>query len=236
MKKRTLSDILNNSDGAMGVDIDDVIITLKDKFLSHINSTLGYRLKKPFRGEDYVWLALEDVKAMADAGITREDISSMLKVMESEGVIENIMPRVHCMSSLKALSKTRDVYFVTSRGDNYYNDAEGMTDRWLVKVEERYNFRPKEVIFNHNKEKVLSEKKIKLFFEDNPLFTMKLLDKGIPVILFDALWNYMNNKDRALLSEKAYEQKKSVIERIEKYNDSLLFRVPDWSYIIRNLQ
>lgn len=236
MKKQTLYDILNRSYNAVGVDIDDVIISVKEQFAYYSYQAFKDRLRKPFKNEDYTWMVLENVRAMADAGITREDVSTMLKKMESDGIIENVMPRHNCIQSLNILSRRSEIYFVTSRGDRYFNDAEGMTERWLAKVYDRYRFKPKDVIFNHNKEETLSKYGIGLFFEDNPIFSLNILKHGIPVVLFDTSWNRMCERDSILLTEKAYEKKCSVISEIEKYTNTLLFRVPDWSYIIKNLK
>jgi uncharacterized HAD superfamily protein len=234
-KFTSLYDVLNNFKGAVGVDIDDVIISLNEKIIYYANIEFRNKLKTPLRMEEYPWIVFEDIKQIKDVGITREDLSMLLKKMESDGTMENLTPRHHCISSLKTLAKIRDIYFGTSRRDGYYNDAEGMTERWLANVEKENKFRPKEVIFNHKKEEVAVKKGIGLFFEDNPMNALKLLEAGVAVVMFNAPWNYTNIRDSWLLPNNVYEQKKSVITNLNKYEGKCLFRVNDWSYVMRNL-
>jgi len=236
-----LRDILNIP-GPKGSDIDDVIVPLKDKIPTYVNIVLGYKLiYKPFMEHDYVWLALERLKIFEDAGITRDDVSMMLKYMELTGVIENIMPTYDCVKSLKILSESDPLYLVTSRGDRFYNNPVEMTNRWLNNVKKNFNdFIIPKVIYNHNKEEVITDKNIVLLFEDNPLFALNVLKSQternpVYVILFNQPWNKINLHDHNILSKELYLEKKLLLEELESYNNKLLFRVNDWSDVLRNL-
>lgn len=237
MEKRTLYDVLNANYVAIGSDIDDTIISIGDEFVKYSHIFFKDRLKQRFEYKDYAWMALEEIRSMADAGITRKDVCDMLKYMESKRVIENIMPRTYCIATLRTLGEKSSIYLVTSRGDGYYNDPKGMTGRWLdnIAAYQRYHDLDK-VIYDTDKVKVAKENNIGLFFEDNPLVAEKLLDAGITVVLFNAPWNVLNaHNDKRILTEKAYLQKKNVLERIERYENKLLFRVPEWGYVFRNM-
>jgi len=236
MKKRTLYDVLHAEYNAIGVDIDDTMISIGDTFVKYAHIFFKDRLKQKFEYQDYAWMVLEELRPMADVGITRKDVSDMLKYMESEKVIENIMPRIYCIASLRTMGDKSKIYLVTSRGDRYYNDAVGMTNRWLdnIAAYQKYHDLDK-VIYDTDKVEVAKEKNIGLFFEDNPLVTERLLDAGIPVVLFNTPWNTLNvRRDKYLLTEKTYDQKIRTLEHIEKFSGTLLFRVPEWSYVFKN--
>jgi hypothetical protein len=258
-----LRDILHIP-GAKGIDIDDVTIILRDKIPPYANRVFGnelHKLHKPFTEQDYVWLGLEHIQVLKEAGVTRDDVSTMLKRMEQDGVIENIMPQTYFVASLKTLSKPdrvhpiysiaslktlfqpQRIYFLTSRGDGFYNDPVGMTNRWLDNVKENYkNFVPPKVIYNHNKDEAINKYNIKVLFEDNPVFALTVLENNAMretpryVILFNAPWNRLDNvRDRRALTEEMYIKKKSIVEKLDSYEGISMIRVNDWHRVFCNL-
>jgi len=236
MVMTNLVGVLNDVDGDSGVDIDDTFIPVRRPLMEYTNKVFGHRLPRPFTEHDFVIYGLERIKLLHDAGITREDISTMLQVMESEGALENIMPDNYAVRSLKRLSTRKGkVYFVTSRANGFYKDARGMTDRWLTKLAMQHEFTPADTIYNHNKEETLKKLNIARFFEDNPYFAISLLEKGVPVVLFNLPINHMNSHDRDVISEKAYKEKVDLIKRLDSYKGKLLFRVNNWEDVYKHL-
>ena len=239
----TLRDILCMP-GAKGVDIDDTSISLENKIPFYYNKIFDdelHKLHRKFTDADYVWLGLDKLKISEEANITHEDILMMLKRMEQDRIIETIMPKPYCIASLTVLSRLNPMYFVTSRGDGYYNDPVGMTNRWIENVKrEHKNFMPPKVIFNHKKHDVMDEYNLIALIDDNPLFALNVLEtnvkrqKPVYVILFDSRWNNLSANDRFALSDKMFEEKKLVIEKLAIYEGITMVRVKNWCEIFKN--
>jgi hypothetical protein len=259
----TLRDILHMP-GKKAVDIDDVTIILRDKIPSYANRVFGnelHKLHRPFTENDYVWLGLEKIRVLEEAGVTRDDISTMLKRMEHDGIIENIMPQTYFVASLKTLSKpdrihpiysiaslktlfqSNKIYFLTSRGDGFYDDPVGMTNRWLDNVKANYkNFVPPKVIYNHNKNEAMDKYNIKVLFEDGPIYSLDVLENNAKretpryVILFNSPFNRLDQtRDRRALSGEMYAQKRSIVEKLDSYEGISMVRVNDWHRVFSNL-
>ncbi len=216
--------MLSNVKGDIGVDIDDTMILLGPHLITYMNNLFSDILSRPFSERDAVIHGMEKIKLLKDAGITKEKILYMLKRMESDGFIEKIMPSDICIDSLKIMSKHHSIDFITSRY-GFYDDAIGMTSRWHEALFKKTGFKARKIIYNHEKHE---ENHIGLFFDDNPYFVVEMLRKGKPVVLFDMSSNRMNSHDASILPEEFFIEKKLLIEEIEKYNDTLLFRVSGW--------
>ncbi|HEY9702902.1 MAG TPA: hypothetical protein V6C58_10675 [Allocoleopsis sp.] len=234
----SLKDLLNSTD-PIGVDIDDVVIPFNSHSVPYINKYYSEYLERELKNEDMVINHIEDVQLVRDAGLSKEDIWKVFKIMEYEGVIENIEPHKYCIDSLKILAerKNNKLYFVTARNHHYYNDPQGMTSRWAEKLFIEHGFKPLEIIYNHNKHEVLSTYGITTFIEDNVFNTEKLLEHNCKVILFSNPTNIMNSYDSEKLSDEVFTKKKNAVDKIEFYREQKkLFRVNSWEDILKNLK
>jgi uncharacterized HAD superfamily protein len=233
-----LKDLLNSND-PLGVDIDDVVIPFNSHSVPYVNDIYKDYLTRELQNEDMVINHIEDIKLINEAGLSKEKIWEVFKIMEKEGVIENIMPTLECIDSLKIMAEKRDnkLYFVTARNHHYYTDPQGMTSRWAEKIFIKHGFKPLEIVFNHNKHEVLATYGIKNFIEDNIFNTEKLLEHDCSVVLFSNPTNFMNTYDSKLLSEEVYLKKKNAVEKIEYFaSNNKLFRVNNWGDILKHLK
>jgi|GEM_PF-6874471 uncharacterized HAD superfamily protein len=230
----TLTDILH-APGAKACDIDNVAIPFTENIIPLFNYTFKNRLHRSFHERDYLWLSLENLNISREAGITKEEVYTMFKYAEKNGIIEHIMPKVYCISSLNTLAASEKLFFLTSRGNGFYEDPIGMTNRWQEHVKAKHkHFTPLEVLYNHNKEEALKKHNITMLFEDDPSYALRVLENDIPVVLFNYPYNILHSNDKNALPREIYEQKVETINKLNRYEGKLLFRA-NWHEVFLNL-
>jgi uncharacterized HAD superfamily protein len=223
--------------GNKAIDIDDTFIPLKEHVVPAINNYFGRRLNRPFRDQDYVWLGLEQSKLFVESGITKEDKLKLFRYMEHTGIIENILPYIYAVATSNVLSKYGEIILLTSRANGFYDDAIGMTDRWVKNVQKsnKYFVSPR-IIYNHNKHQVLKENNITVLFDDNAVFSLNVLKESVPVVAFTQSWNRLGFNDINLITKEAYEEKVAILNELNKYNNKNLYRINNWLEVFKELK
>ncbi|HYD03935.1 MAG TPA: hypothetical protein VEC16_06585 [Alphaproteobacteria bacterium] len=225
-----------NSTEPIGVDIDDVIIPFNKHSIPYVNKLYREYISRELNEQDIILNNIEETKILVESGISREKMYAIFKMMEADGIIENIMPTKECIDCLKMLYEKRNskLYLVTARNSIFYKDPEGMTHRWLDKIFKEHGFKPLEIVFNHEKHKTLVTYSITTFIEDNLFNAEKLLEHGCNVILFSNPTNRINPDDDKRLSPEIYEKKRKAVEKIESYRNTKLFRIESWNDLLKN--
>ncbi len=229
-----LYEMLNNNTGNIGVDIDDTKVDFNKPLTIQINKLYSDKLITNITESDLLVYRLEDLPILKNIGITKEKVREIFKSMEAEGIVENLMPKPYCIAALKKLEDTSTIYDITARSNAYYNDPIKLTSSWRDKIYSKYRFKPTDIIYESDKEKVLQQFNITLMFEDNLDVVKKILEQKtqeVNVILFNTPKNIITYKDKNSLPNADYIKKKETVEIVNSYLGKTLARVNDWKII-----
>ncbi len=221
--------------GNIMVDIDGVMTSLVPSILKRINE----KHQNTFTGKDVVVDRMENLSFFTDLGYSKDEANKYLKQIfldiEAKGELETMEPFPFCVQSLKKFQILHDVSIATARGDGFYIDGKSATEKWMQYIK----FEPDELIFNGKKHEATHKRNIFLFFEDNPDNALTLLNSKknstLTVILYNHPWNKMNAGDNKKLDNKDYESKSILINKLDKYEGTKLFRIDDWEQIYNML-
>lgn len=209
-------------------DADDVIFEFKEYFRNNLNESFGTHLKKG----DIVLYEVSKLLPFKEKGVTQEDVYSAVRKMGNKPEFTQLAARSGVIESIdlllggKFFTDGREHFFInTSRNNELYDDIKNKTIDNLEKCGFPKN---KNIIYNPKKEEIAYGMGAKLFFEDSPTTALRIIKRGIPVVMPMQEWNIKTPRDITLLDTKDATEKHNLIDELNTYEGTLLFRINDF--------
>jgi hypothetical protein len=209
-------------------DADDVIFEFKEYFRNNLNESFGTRLKKG----DIVIYDVSKLLPFKEKGLTQKDIYSAVREMGNKPEFTQLRARTGVIESIDLLlggkfyTDGREHFFIdTSRNNELYDDIENKT---MENLKNRGFPQNNNIIYNPNKEEIAYGMGAKLFFEDSPITALRIIKRGIPVVMPKQEWNIKTHRDIILLDTKDAIEKHNLIDELESYSGKLFFRINDF--------
>ena len=169
----------------IGIDIDDTLTSFSDIYYSELQK----------------WLLKKGIIKYGDNILSKDvkDISFDFKMFWNECMLD-IALNIDCKNGAseiinKLLSEGHEVYIITARSNNFFNNYIENTIEWLKKRNINYT----DSYFNSNdKIDVMKFLQLDVMIDDNKQVMDNVLDLNIRGIIMNTMFNYDYNKcDRA---------------------------------------
>jgi len=215
-------------DNRFGMDIDDVILNFEPYFRNGLNDYYETDLKK---GD----IVLYDVTKILPIKEKTGDIKELYKALKRMGnkieftqipINEGVDDSLRLLLGKKFFNDGNDKFLInTSRSNELYDDAE-------IKTYENLRFNgfsyDNNIIFDPDKHYVAKAFGAKIFFEDSPTAALRMIEHNIPVVMPAQSWNIKTPRDIIFLDKKDAENKHKLINRLNNYEGTMLFRIRDF--------
>lgn len=209
-------------------DADDVIFEFKEYFRKNLNESFSTHLKKG----DIVLYDVSKLLPFKEKGLTQEDFYAAVRKMGNKPEFTHLRARTGVIESIDLLlggqfyTDGRENFAInTSRNNKLYDNIENKTIENLKNCGLPQN---NNIIYNPNKEEIAYGMDAKLFFEDSPNTALRIIKRGIPVVMPKQEWNVKTPRDIILLDINDVKEKHNLIDELELYSGTLLFRINDF--------
>lgn len=164
----------------IGIDIDEVIADFMKHFLEYSNSKNNTSFRLSDIKSYHLWeTEIHDSK--------EESVKEVLEFQNS-GEFEGVSLIEGVKDVLEKISKTHEIYFITSRPE----DIKDKTENFLRKNFPKNKFKviySGEIYGGKSKAEICNDFEIPIMIEDNAFYALDCANNGIKVFLLDKPWN-----------------------------------------------
>ena len=182
----------------IGIDLDDVTVNFVELMVEYYNKKNKTNLKKHDHKTYQLWEVWN---------CTREESIIIVDEFQNSEVYETIQPIENSIESINTLSKTNEIYFITSRKKEFQQQTEKWIKKYFptthVKIIHTGDFHKPN---GNTKAEVCQQLKIDFMIEDNEKYAQEIADKGINLLLFDQPWNQKLKDTKKIRRVKNWKQ------------------------------
>ncbi len=193
----------------IAVDVDDVLVETKKKFIKYINNNSSYSA---------IYSRLDSFYIENVLGISKLQLLAMLSSFESSSDFGDLRPVKNAQKAIAYLKRHHDLVIVTARDIRHKTITEKLINKYFPHTFSQIYFASN----NHNsKARICVKEKINLIIEDHYEYALHCAVREITAILLARPWNLNYKNHHRIVRFNSWSE---IIDNIKNYTGQRLYR------------